>query len=425
MKKQCLILVFMTYTAFALSAEPMTFQSPRETPKPKDVPELLTTFDGKAVKTVEEWEKIRKPELKKRFLERMYGVRPRAAENPDVSFSLEEPDKVMMDGKAIRKRVRISYKGPYGTNSFVLTAFVPRSDKPVPSFVLLCNRAAAVNIDPERRNKTGFWPAEQIVVRGYAAIAFYLCDVAPETYNPATAFLGGVFPCFECPQDRDDQSWGTLSAWAWGASRVMDWIESEPLLDMKHVGVVGHSRGGKTSLLAGATDERFAMTCVNDSGCGGAKLAHVDLPESEYYAIFLASRVTYWFCGAFQRYCMNHDRRIDHIEAWIHGWPFVAEALDFDQHEWAAMVAPRLLAIASATEDRGAGPIGEFYTALLASPVWELYGRKGLVSDVYPSPMYPIRGGDVSYHLRTGKHDLAPYDWSVYMDFADAHGWRD
>ena len=395
-----------------------------EIPEPEDVPELMTTFGGRPVEDVATWEKVRKPELRQRFLERMYGVRPPAAEKPEVTFAAEEPDKTMMDGAAVRKRVRIGYKGPYGTNSFVVTAFIPKSEKPVPAFVLICNRDPKKNLDPERRQKSDFWPAERIVARGYAAIAFYNSDVAPETYNPATAFLSGVFPCFERPQDRNDRSWGTLSAWAWGASRVMDWIEREPLLDAKHVGVVGHSRGGKTSLLAGATDERFAMTCVNCSGCGGAKLAHVDLPDSEYYAIFLGSRVPYWFCGNFQRYCMNHDRMIDQIEAWTPDWPFVAEPMDFDQHQWAALVAPRLLAIASASKDQGAGPVGEFYTAKLASEAWELYGKKGIGDAAFPPPQVPIRGADVSYHLREGEHNLTKYDWDVYMDFADAHGWR-
>ena len=395
-----------------------------ETPQPKDVPELLATFDGKPVRDRSAWEKVRRPEIKKRFLEQMYGERPAAAEKPEVSFADDEPAADMMDGKAVRRRVRISYRGPYGTNSFVATAFIPKSPRPVPAFVLICNRSAAKNLDPTRQVRSGFWPAEEIVARGYAAIAFFNGDVARETYNPATAFLHGVFPCFERPQDRTDKSWGTLSAWAWGASRVMDWIESEPSLDAAHVGVVGHSRGGKTSLLAGALDERFAMTCVNCSGCGGAKLAHVDLPESEYYAIFLGSRVTYWFCGAFQRHCMNHDRRIEKIDAWRGGWLSVDKPMDFDQHQLAALVAPRLLAIASATEDKGAGPVGEFHTARLASPAWGLYGRRGLSCSEFPPPQAPISDGDVSYHLRQGKHDLTPYDWSVYMDFADAHGWR-
>ena len=390
-------------------------------PVPENVPELMTTFSGEKVTTREAWEKVRKPEIRKFFLESMYGVRPAAAEHPDVSFEPSEPDKVMLDGKALRKRTRITYRGPYGTNSFVVTAFIPQTGRPAPSFVLICNRDPKKNLDPERNVKSGFWPVEQLVDRGYAAIAFFNGDVAKETYNPATAFLNGVFPCYERPEDREDMSWGVLSAWAWGASRVMDWIETEPLLDAKHVGVVGHSRGGKTSLLAGATDERFAMTCVNCSGCGGAKLAHIDLPESEYYAIFLSSRVTYWFCGRYQRVFMNCDRPIRRADAWGQ----LLKPIPVDQHEWAALVAPRLLAIASATEDAGAGPLGEFHTARLASPAWELYGRRGLAADAaFPAPDAPIRGGDVSYHIRTGEHDLTPYDWNVYMDFADAHGWR-
>lgn len=396
----------------------------KQLPRPENVPELLRTFDGKPVRDLAAWEKVRRPEIRKRFLERMYGVRPAAAEKPDVSFADEEPAVEMMDGKAVRRRVRISYRGPYGTNSFVVTAFIPKSTRPAPSFLLICNRDAGQNIDPARKNRSQFWPAEEIVSRGYAAIAFFNGDVARETYNPATAFLHGVFPCYERPQDRTDKSWGTLSAWAWGASRVMDWIESRPELDASRVAVVGHSRGGKTSLLAGATDERFAMTCVNCSGCGGAKLAHIDLPESEYYAIFLASRVTYWFCGAFQRYCMNRDRHVEKIDAWRGSYLPVAEPMDFDQHQLAALVAPRLLAVASATDDKGAGPLGEFYTVRLASPAWELYGKRALSDAEFPPPRTPLFGGNTSYHLRQGKHDLTAYDWSVYMDFADANGWR-
>jgi len=392
-------------------------------PEPQSVPELMVSFSGERITTREQWEGVRRPELMNRFLDRMYGRLPSGAEKPEVRFSPEGPDVVMMDGKAVRKRVRIHYSGQFGTNSFVVLAFVPVAKRPVPAFLLICNRKPSENLDPTREKKSGFWPAEEIVARGYAAVAFFNGDVAPETYNPATAFLSGVFPCFERPQDRTDTSWGTLRAWAWGASRVMDWICSEPLIDAKRVAVVGHSRGGKTSLLAGATDSRFAMACVNCSGCGGAKLAHVDLPDSEYYSIFLMSRVTYWFCGAFQRYCMNHDRRIEKIDAWGKRWALVAEDMDFDQHELAALVAPRLLAIASATEDHGAGPVGEFYTARLASPAWELYGLKGLCAAEFPKPMSPIRGGCISYHLREGKHDLTPYDWGVYMDFAEGRGW--
>lgn len=388
------------------------------------IPELMKTFGGQTVANLETWEKIRKPELKRYFLENMYGVRPAAAERPEVSFSAAEPDRVMMDGAAVRKRVRITYRGPYGTNSFVATAFIPCQEKPAPSFVLICNRDPAKNIDPERIEKSGFWPAEQIVKRGYAAIAFFNGDLAKDCRNPSIAFLNGVFPCYERPEDRTDKSWAVLSAWAWGASRVMDWIETEPALDARRVGVVGHSRGGKTSLLAGITDERFALTCVNCSGCGGAKLACLDLPKSEYYAVFLGSRALYWFCGNFQKVFMNHDRPPAGLKPDPTSWLKTAVPLEVDQHEWAALVAPRLLAIASATEDAWAGPIGEFETARLASAAWTLYGREGLAADAaFPEPNGSVRRGCVSYHLRAGIHDLTPYDWDAYMDFAD-QSWK-
>ena len=383
-------------------------------PEPHGVPELLTAFDGRAVTNRTAWESVRRPELLDRFLACMYGRRPTGADTPDLAFEAEDADVLMMGGKAIRKRIRIRYKGPFGENSFCVLAFVPVSEKPTPAFVLICNRNPEKNIDPSRELKSDFWPAERIVERGYAAVTFFNGDVAPETYNPATAFLGGVFPCFECPWDRTDESWGTLSAWAWGASRVIDWIEREPLIDSRRVAVVGHSRGGKACLLAGVTDSRFAMTCVNCSGCGGAKLAHIDLPGSEHYAAFLASRVTYWFCGAFQRYCMNHDIRAVARDG----------EMDFDQHELLALIAPRLLAVGSASDDVWAGPVGEFHATRLASPVWELYGSSGIGAAAFPSRNSSIQSGSVCYHLREGKHDLTVYDWNAYMDFADSHGWR-
>lgn len=392
-------------------------------PGPTNVPPLMVTFGGQEVRTRLTWEQDRKPQLKRYFLEKMYGVRPSFADDPSLEFEDDLPECESMDGAAVRKCIRISYRGPCGTGSFRVLAFVPRTDRPVPAFVFLCNRNPKVNIDPERRRRSAFWPAEEIVSRGYAAVAFFTEEVAPETYNPATAFLSGVFTAYETPEMRTDESWGTLSAWAWGASRVLDWMRTDPAFDMKHVAVIGHSRAGKAALLAGATDERFALTCSNCSGCGGMKLASIDLPKSEYYASFLDSRVIYWFCGRFQRDFVNHDRHVDKIEALGGAWPYPDAPLKVDQHELAALIAPRLLAVASASKDEWAGPLGEFHSARLASPAWELYGEKGLCAESFPAPMQPVQEGCVSYHLRDGVHDLTSYDWKVYMDFADGHGW--
>ena len=370
---------------------------------PADVPELMVTFGGEKVLTVAQWESVRAPELLKTFTLEEYGKRP-VERPPALAFEKVGPDRVMMDGKAVRKRIRVMYAGSHGGGSFVFTVFIPLQERPVPAFVLICNRNPDENIDPERNVKSGFWPAEEIVARGYAAIAFWNGDIAPDRNTGNTM---GVFACFEDVAGRRSHTgWGTLSAWAWGASRVMDWIETEPLLDAKHVAVVGHSRGGKTALVAGVYDKRFAMACSNDSGCSGSKLNHIDLPKSESVAVIMRS-FPYWFTP-------SYTFRVNAERAW-----------NVDQHEFIALMAPRLVCIASATQDTWAGPEGEYWSGVLASPAWELYGKKGLVADGFPLPERPLQEGCISYHLRTGKHNLTPYDWSCYMDFADRHGWRE
>ena len=381
-------------------------------PEPINLPPLFTEASGGA--TVEAWEKTRRPEIMRIFESSMYGERP--VGRPDgLTFTPLAEDKVMMDGQAIRKQVRIGYTGPLGTGGFNVLAYIPVSARtnPAPAFVLICNRVLDENADPDRKVRTGFFPAEEIVARGYAAIIFKNTELAHD--EKIHSLTGGVFAVFG-PKERTFRSWGAISAWAWGASRVMDWIETERLFDARHVGVVGHSRGGKTSLWAAATDSRFAMACVNDSGCCGAKLNHASIPMSEN--IELDNVVNpHWFCSAF-RLCDGRDA-----------------FLPFDMHQVAACIAPRLLAIGSASRDTPAGPYGEFLTAKLASPAWELYGLKGLEPDPdmkdklghkgFPPCGVAIDAGCVSYHLREGGHGLTLEDWNIYMDFADRHGWRD
>ena len=393
MKKTQVLSAFAFVASVAFAAVPV----------PKDVPELMTTFKGDKVSTVEQWENVRAPELLATFAREEYGYWPDAG-TYSVSFDAAEPDVLMMGGKAIRKRVRITYKGDVGARSFVVTAFIPVNKKPVPAFLLICNRNPYENIDPSRDKKIDYWPAEEIVDRGYAAITFWNGDIAPD-WN--TGNTEGVFACFKKIQKGKKwfESWGTIAAWAWGASRVMDWIETEPLINSKRVAVVGHSRGGKTALVTGVYDKRFAMVCSNNSGCSGAKLNHIDLPKSESVDIIVRS-FTYWFCP-------NYIRRVNLEKEW-----------NVDQHQFIALIAPRLVCIASATQDVWAGPEGEYYSGILASPAWELYGKRGLVADAFPAPEQPLQEGCISYHLRTGKHNLTGYDWKCYMDFADRHGWR-
>lgn len=363
-----------------------------------DVPEVLQTSAGKPVVSRITWETERRPEVLELFKKHVYGRNP--VSRPESLRFEADAGASMMDGRAIRKKVVITYSGPGGTGAIRVTAFIPKARTPSPAFLLICNRDPQKNIDPERMEKSPFWPAEELVARGYAAVAFYNGDVDPDKHDGFTNGVHGVFQ--PDPAVRKADSWGTIAAWAWGASRVMDWIENEPLLDRTRIAVVGHSRGGKTALWTGATDPRFALTISNDSGCGGAKLNRMDLPKSESIAR-INQALPHWFCENFKQYGDSED------------------ALPVDQHMLIALLAPRLAYVASASLDDWAGQPGEFRSCVLASPVWQLYGLRGLAGDSFPPPDSPLQGGCVGYHLRTGKHDLTLYDWQRFMDFADSH----
>lgn len=320
------------------------------------------------------------------FTDNEFGRRPKEAEKPPLlKFETISEDKLMPDGKMVRKQVRVVYGGSCGTNSFPVTAFVPAGAKgPVPAFLLICNRDYKENCDPEREKKSPFFPVEEIVKRGFAAVSFYTWDVAPD-YN--TGNTKGVFEAFEKPgaYRRDPKLWGTISAWGWGASRVMDWLEAIPEIDAKKVAVVGHSRGGKTALWTAVTDPRFAMACVNGSGCAGAKLNHLNLPNSEHIAQIVRT-FQYWFCLDYTSW-VNRERE-----------------MPFDQHELLSCVAPRLLAVGSGSTDDWAGPEGERKATELARAAWK-----------DPSC--------VSYHCHEGKHDLGLFDWNIYLSHAERH-WK-
>lgn len=327
------------------------------------------------------------------FLDNVYGRRPSAAEKAESRFSEVDPPRETKDGKAVRRRVKVEYSGPLGNGSFTFLAYIPKSAAPVPAAVLLSNRPGVMPLDDEDGQvTTSFWPREDILGRGYAAIAFYLSDLASETYRSETALTSGVFKAFGPKYaERKPSDWGVLSAWAWGASRVMDWIERTPELDAKKVMVVGHSRGGKCALVAGIADERFAMVCANDSGCGGAKLNKMDLPLSEPWDAFRYWGVGYWFAAGYERVFGNGADK----------------SAPYDQDDWLALVSPRILCVGSGTADDWAGPEAECAAAKSAETAWW--------RDDAPE--------NVQYGVREGGHGLELEDWRRYLDFADAR-WR-
>lgn len=363
------------------------------------LPDPLIMQDGTPVTTARQWRDARRPELLELFRTHEYG-RASVGRPGDLRFETVDVTHGMMDGRATRKRVDAIFSGPGGEGRIRLLMFLPQdAPGPVPSFVLIGHRDPD-NYDPDREKRMPFWPAEEIIARGYGTVTFFVADVDPDNYDEFKDGVHGIFDQFE--GDRPGDAWGTIAAWAWGASRAMDYIETDPQFDKTKVAVIGHSRGGKTALWCGAEDERFALAISNNSGCSGAAISRRPVGETIKQ---INDRFPHWFCTNYRAFNDNED------------------AQPFDQHQLIALMAPRLVYVASASEDTWADPEGEFLATVHASPVYQLFGMTGIESTEMPPADTPLHAGRIGYHLRTGEHDLTEYDWARYMDFTDRH-WK-
>ncbi len=375
------IAALLTAVSFALAGEVM-------------LPDPLVTNAGVRVTTPAAWP-ARRAEILEIFTREMFGRAP-VARPAGMKISVMETTPGMMDGAAERRLIRLDWTGPGGTGGMNLILFVPTAQqKPAGCFLLICNRPSE-NIDPTRVQKSPYWPAEAIIARGYAAATFYNDDLDPDKHDEFKNGVHGVFDTLP----RGNDAWGTLAAWAWGASRAIDALVEQPGIDAKRIAVVGHSRGGKTALWCGAQDERVALTISNNSGCGGAAISRGKAGEN-------VARINKSFPHWFNANYKNWDNK--EFEA------------PFDQHELIALCAPRLVYVASATEDAWADPAAEFRATVAATPVWQLFGLTGMTATAQPAAEQPEQAGHIGYHLRTGKHDLTEYDWQQYMNFADKH----
>ncbi len=359
------------------------------------LPDPLMMQDGRRVETTEQWRMERRPELIDLFRTHVYGRAP-IGRPKDFAVDLSVTEK----GNAILESVALTFSGPGGKGKVRLYVLRPKNaEKPVPAFLLI-NHRGMDTFDPSQMTNSSFWPAERLVERGYAAAILVAQDVDPDADD---GFKNGVHGLFDDPaKPRAGDAWATIAAWAWGASRAMDYLEKNPAIDATKVAVVGHSRGGKTALWAGAQDERFALVISNNSGCTGAALSRRPVGETVKK---INDGFPHWFCTNYRAF---NDRE---------------DALPIDQHELIALIAPRLVYVASASEDTWADPEGEFLSCVYAGPAYELLGKPGVGATVQPAPETPLHSGAIAYHLRTGKHELAAYDWEQYMDFADLH-WK-
>lgn len=386
------------------------------------LPDPLVTRDGRKVADAKAWRDVRRPEVLELFRTHMFGRSPGKPEK--MSFDVFERGDGALGGKALRKQVTVRFAQDANSPTMDILIYLPADAKgPVPLFVGLNFRGNhIVSTDPAIRLSTRWirstyegvvneratgaargtaasrWPVEMILARGYGFATIYYGDIEPDRKDALGESVRAMYlkPGHKTPAP---DGWGAIGAWAWGLSRAMDYFETDKEIDAARVAVIGHSRLGKTSLWAGATDERFAMAISNNSGCGGAALSRRCFGET----VARINKVfPHWFCGNFHKY---GGREGD---------------LPIDQHMLIALMAPRPVYVASAEGDRWADPRGEFLSCMHATPVYRLFGKTGLPTETMPGVGKNV-SGDIGYHIRAGKHDLTAFDWARYLDFADKH----
>ncbi len=377
------------------------------------LPELIDAATAEAKSFPKAW-RARREELLQTFAEQVYGTYPAAP----FSVEYEELESgTSCGGKALRQQWRVTIATQHGRLPIELLVFTPaQATAPVAGFLGLNfggNHTVAADpqilitdswvrdkkdgstdgnkaVEAGRGSASSRWPIEQIVDAGMGVATAYYGDIDPDMDDQFQNGIHALFPEHRASAEHPER-WGAIAAWAWGLSRLLDALEAQNMrVDAQRVSVVGHSRLGKTALWAGATDERFTAVISNDSGCGGAALSRRRVGET---VARINHSFPHWFCPNFHQYDGNED------------------SLPIDQHQLLALVAPRRLYVASASEDHWADPPGEFLSLYLASGVFE----KLAVTESERSKLSNSKR--IGYHLRDGRHDITAWDWAHYIRF--------
>ncbi len=347
----------------------------------RKLPGLLKKPDGTMITRKEDWEQRRK-EIRGTLCENLTGFPPEF--ELCVNGSTVKEDRNSYGGKAFRRLVDLQITTPYSHASFPFQLCIPKETEKPPVFLNL-------SFTPEAADGLG----EEILDNGFAVANVYYQDIAADMADNYYSGVGRI-----CRRNNFN-SWGKVSMWAWGASRIMDYLMTLEEIDGNRVAVTGHSRLGKAALVCGAFDERFSLVVSNNSGGGAALFRGKEGEGIEDLAKGL-SRL--WFCDNFYGYGQR------------------TEDLPFDQHFLLAMAAPRNLYVTSASMDAWADPKSEFLACVAASPVYELLGWKGLVhNNAYPEDNQVFSEGRIGYHLRKGTHHMGRFDWNRIMEYRRQH----
>ena len=409
------------------------YPPPTELPSQAAMPDPLVMLDGSKVMTAKEWRERRLPQLRALLEQYVYGCYPSGEAyrtRGPVDYRVRFEDRAAFGGAGTLREVELTI-GPPEFPKINLLIATPNDRVPAACFVglnfsgnhlvvddervalprgwmpdkypgVVNNRATAA----ERGAHAGSWPLAEAVKRGYAAATFYCGDVQPDRPFVREAMRATLAEHSQESSGGDEvenagAETATVMWWAWGLHRAVDYLVNDKAIDPQRIAVVGHSRLGKAALLAGAFDERIALTVANQAGCGGSGPSRHDDRRAETVKI-ITDKFPHWFCANFTAFGDDPTR------------------LPIDQNGLVAMCAPRPVLFTAAADDRWANPAGQFEVLRAATPAYELLGAKGLAADAMPAPDASLAGdGELGYWIRSGKHSMTPADWKIYMDFAD------
>lgn len=406
-------LAMFTTPAFV---RPADFPPMDQLPSIPEFPDLLTLRDGTKVRTQKDWEDKRRPELKQLFETYMYGRYP--AKPQKITATVLFDDAQAFNGKGTLREVEITF-GPDDWPKLYLLVAVPNGKTPAPCFVganfggnhlltthdkvriptawvpdrypgVVKNQATAAG----RGQQADTWPLQQIIDNGYAVATFYCGDIQPDR-----PFVREGMRATLPEGSKDPTETATIMWWAWGIHRAVDYLVTDKSIDAKRLAVVGHSRLGKTALVAGAFDDRIAVVIPHQSGCGGAAPSRSKNEKAETVKRITTS-FPHWFCGHFKLFGDDVTK------------------LPFDQHALVALCAPRPVLMTNAEEDQWANPSGQFEVLQAAAPVYRLYGDSQPVAAKMPE-LNVLSDSRLGYFIRPGKHAMTPADWKIYMQFTD------
>jgi hypothetical protein len=372
------------------------------------LPDPLVMACGERVTTAEKWYQERRGEILKFYRNEIYGLVPDNA--PQVVWRVTEADTGAREGTATMKRVVGTIGDRPDGPRMTLTVYLPaKATRPVPlllnlTFAFGAGRRggqppASKQGPPARGPAGGFDLVGEVLSRGWGYASLGYTDIQPDRADRWSEGVIGL-TLREGQTRPAAHEWGTISAWAWGISRAIDYFETDEAVNAKQVAITGTSRLGKTVLWAGAQDERVAAVFAAVPGEMGASLIRRDWGET---LDDMAQNFPWQFAGNLQK--------------WVGKW----NDLPVDQHMLIALCAPRPVYVNGGLTDQWSDPKGEFLSLVAAGPVYRIVGAKDLGVTELPALDQPVTSGDLAFHYHSGGHAAVPADWKAFLDFAQRH----